>query len=470
MSGVENQAARSKASSLFSKAVELLEQIDRDSFPSDTSEDIRILLIQVLDKLRDSGVVAPADPILLYQKALGLQSFVSLLSNSSVEHISWPLVGHCDQMWEMFFGNVGPRIFYSTTQAHNYTIFSFSGHLRSFLEGVIPKIEIDALLRDREFYCLQLASAEDENLPLSAIIGHEFGHALFDKYSQELNEILETNFINHSKKLLESLFTGTPGLLLEERSQLHSLLVGIFKRFAEELFCDLIGILLMGPAFLMALQEMSWGVSKALFEIELSPRIALIPAYPSFQFRLSCLREASNLESFCKEMRKSGNDDLNIILDFLLSSVKELKMDRVLVKPSGNSVASQIQKCLANNLDVTKNILEETLKDFEEKIRKLCLNSDEPVSSANVIALHERFECHILPNIIPNDTLLGEPARFVDILNAASLERLRVLSKYSEGDESGKLIGVVERLTAKSLEVSFIQKEYFEWEQTGNKR
>ena len=60
---------------------------------------------------------------------------------------------------------------------------------------------------------------------------------------------------------------------------------------------------------------------------------------------------------------------------------------------------------------------------------------------------------------------MGKPAEFTSILNAAALYRAKVLY---EGDNYGagelvRLTDIVERLTVKALEATYIQREYRLW-------
>jgi hypothetical protein len=76
-----------------------------------------------------------------------------------------------------------------------------------------------------------------------------------------------------------------------------------------------------------------------------------------------------------------------------------------------------------------------------------------------------RLENNIPPNIIPDNTLLGRPAKFTAILNSSALFRLDLLTNGGTGDDGERLTKteVVERLTAKAFEATFIQREFNKW-------
>jgi hypothetical protein len=88
------------------------------------------------------------------------------------------------------------------------------------------------------------------------------------------------------------------------------------------------------------------------------------------------------------------------------------------------------------------------------------------VSPSAVYELLHRLENDILPNIVPDNTLLGNPASFSAILNASAIFRIYVLANSDPSKDPDSIyreIQKVERLTAKALEVSYIQGEFNRW-------
>ncbi len=467
MNSFEQHVARSKAHILFGKAIDVLEQLDGDCFPTVTSDDVRGHLLNILRTLRDPDLIGGADPVLLYQQAVQFQEYVSILAASSIEHISWPLVGYCDQIWEEHFGTDSPRVFYSTTQQNNYFLVKFSEKLKNQLITVLPKSQIQTLFDGKAFYCLQLASVEDENLPLYAIIGHEFGHALFHKNADEYEEVALQAYESQlavSFQMSIQKHSGTP-LLEDENTRIDKLLSRIYVKLATELFSDMVAALLMGPAYLLALHETGWGTRKNLFRVALSPNGNWLEAHPSHQFRQSCLHKTLDLDVFCSDLlKKKKNPELEKALGFLKESTTESEDDRVGVDSPENPDTAIIRHCLQENIVKVKESLQGTVIEFRKLHEKRHGGSNQSFSSDNIHALLERFSHHILPNIIPDGSPLGTPAEFADILNAAALERFEALEGCDlQKDDSQKRIGVVERLTAKALEVSFVQKEYLKW-------
>jgi hypothetical protein len=93
------------------------------------------------------------------------------------------------------------------------------------------------------------------------------------------------------------------------------------------------------------------------------------------------------------------------------------------------------------------------------------------VSAQDVVQLMHRLECNILPNIIPNNTRFGIPASLATILNASAMYRVHVLASTDKNVGSEDIyrdIQKLERLTAKALEVSYIQHEFNAWQPETN--
>ncbi len=470
----EAEATKSKALVLIEKTLETLERLDHREFPTTTSAVARSLLMEVLRALRDPAHLAPVDPGVLYNKTLLLQDFVAVIERSSTEHIPWPLVGYCDQIWESFFGSDGLKIFYSTTPKHNYIMVRFTRKLSKLLEGVIPRSLADQILnRHPDLYCLQLASAEDQNLPLYANIGHEFGHALYERHKSDLFEKLNAH-LKPTIAAVSSFFQSDSRVRTPiEKNKLLANTVCVLESLGSEAFCDLVGSLLLGPAFFLSLHEMSWGQRRDVFRISLSPQMQDITAYPSFSFRLFCASQWAQISRFCSEAQREFAS--------LAQSIKTLgtTIEKILVPHDSDVVqvasrhalqdAGIIQQALSQNLTLIKNALLSYLEDCAELLHEWYQNSFLPISTSDVSSLLSRFSNHILPNIIPNLNLLGRAADFSSILNAAALYRLNVLISHGTDHETlCRQMGITDRLTTKALEVSFIHKEYSVWKNTSD--
>jgi len=92
------------------------------------------------------------------------------------------------------------------------------------------------------------------------------------------------------------------------------------------------------------------------------------------------------------------------------------------------------------------------------------------LETVEIAKLLLRLQHDIPPNIIPDASLLGKPASFQSVLNASALYRMHLLVNMEEknADELAHCMGKVERLTAKSFEVTYIQQKYNDWENNRN--
>lgn len=467
LSADESAAIRSKSLSLVDKLSDTLRRIDQWQFPTAASEAARGLLLDALTLLGQTEVLEPVSPAVLYNRLFSLQSLVEVLEHSATHRISWPLVSYCDAIWRRLFGESGPQIFYALTPVHNYSIVSFSQMLANDLRGLLPKTTIDDLLANRDLYCLRLSSSEDENSPLYANIGHEFGHAVFWQRNTEIVRVLD----EHCGDLLDGLTSDIKSTV--EAAQVERLFrraAHVLLKVAAELFCDLIGTLLMGPAFLLSLFEISWGQRKDNWSVRLAPDDQYIEAYPSFSFRLHCIASNVHVQRFILDTEKDFADLPQAEIRDLGKSLKTIPVghgnDFVSVQPDSDKDAQLIRTLLQGRLEELKPALESFIGQCASSL-PLWYPLEMPcVSAHDVAALLRRLLHDVPPNVIPDGSLLGRPASFTAVLNASALFRLHLLANSSTlgAEELARRTGVVKRLTAKAFEVTFIQREFREWE------
>lgn len=466
MSADPDSLVFSKSLALIQKTKKRVAQVDGNEFPTPSSEQARALLLQTLNAFGDSAFWPAMNPEALYGALIQIQSLVEQLEASNSAHISWPLVSYCDHIWKQLFPKGEAQIFYSVMKEHNYAIGSFSYQLKSLIEKVLPPSQTSKILKDQNLYCLQLASLEDENLPLYANISHEFGHALY-WFSEKTILNLLAQECNDVYKLIVGELSANPALTPKRKTKAAWIIKGI----ATELFCDLIGFLISGSAFILSLHELTWGADQGIWSARLGPTESHTCAYPSFRFRLHCLRKVERALTFETEAKKAFKGlERNKVLELTscLSSIPtDHSTDRVdisaLSDPDNDRVAieSAIKKYLTP--------LKEGLVRFINRCWSEFLTTDmkdkefPSVTAEDVFQLIRRLEEDILPNIIPDDTLLGTPASYSAILNASAIYRIHLLST-SKPEGIYQDIQKVERLTAKALEVSYIQREFRKWE------
>ncbi len=462
-----------KSLALIQKTKKRVAQVDGSEFPTTSSEVARNLLLETLNTTAEKSFLSAMNPETLYSSLIHIQGLVEQIEASNSAHISWPLVSCCDHIWKQFYPRGEAQIFYSVMTEHNYGIASFSSRLERLIEKILPPSQIDKVLKGQKLYCLQLASLEDENLPLYANIGHEFGHALYWSNENVILQLLAQE-CDAVFKLITAELNKLDAALAHKR-QIKT--VWIIRAIATELFCDLIGFLISGPAFLLSLHEMAWGVDQGTWSARLTPTAANIRAYPSFRFRLHCLRNLDRTTLFETETKKIFKNLEKKMLPEMASYISTISInhssDRVEVSafsdPDNDRLV--IESAISTHLKQLKSALEKFItRCWNEFLEADMKDKQFPaVSTEHVFQLLRRLEKDILPNIIPDNTLLGVPASFSSILNASAIYRIHVLSTTDPGSGPNSIyhdIQKVERLTAKAMEVSYIQMEFKSWQAT----
>ncbi|NQT39520.1 MAG: hypothetical protein HQ581_18635 [Planctomycetes bacterium] len=459
-------AVLSKSLSSIKKTSLRLRQLDRWQFPTSSSELGRDLLLDALAKVSEPTHLGALDPVVLYKSLFSLRELAGIIERSSTDRISWPLVRYCDEIWGNFFGQNGPKIFYALTPEYNYSILHFSKRLADVLRDILPNSAVRTLVNNRELYCLQLASSEDENLPLYANIGHEFGHTVFGHHRKELVSALDAKV----GQLLVRVLSDLQAIDAAQTSRRFGRICQAVLKIGEELFCDLLGALLMGPAFFLSLFEFSWGQARDVWTIGLSPEFHFIRAYPSFGFRLHCISQWARIAEFRSEASSEAARLITTKVAELAVGVGTIPVnhssDVLRVWPASDDDAEPIRRVLNPRLNVLKTALGEYLDECDRLLRNWY-----PIIPFSGVGVHEvaelllRLENDLPPNIVPDNTLLGKPATFGGILNASALFRLELLTGGGSEDVGDRLrqTGIVERLTAKAFESTFIQREFNKW-------
>lgn len=331
-------AVFAKSLLLLNKMRRRLRQLDDNQFPTETSSEVKRMLLKSLDALQEEPKRLGASADSLYKQALEFQDLVDLLERSSSEFVSCPTVSFCNKMWGSLFPQDGRGVFFSYDRRHNYGICSFSRDLRERLKAVLPTPAIDRIV-DTEICCLSLASLEEDNIPMYACIAHEFGHEVYKFHHRDISRI----WLEMSRSLIDDLgrqIESRPGpksdgidvvLLRKQR------LTAILERFAKELTADLFGALLIGHSSYFSLNEMAWNLSKAQWNVTLPKEVdqakvhptkeaKRTKAYPSFDFRAQFMSDLTELKKFL--------DDLNRELG--MSGAKELRAVPTLPQPASS--------------------------------------------------------------------------------------------------------------------------------------
>ena len=146
----------------------------------------------------------------------------------------------------------------------------------------------------------------------------EFGHAVFNEKRKEISAILSNVTSGLFPNLHSDLAAKDSGTANRRLQKIVPTIVGIGK----ELFCDLVGCYLMGPAFFFSLYEIAWGQRRDYFAVSLAPNVKSIKAYPSMNFRLDKIKEYLKLDSLREDGKKLLGDkepQLEGLLDLIVT-------------------------------------------------------------------------------------------------------------------------------------------------------
>jgi hypothetical protein len=195
-------------------------------------------------------------------------------------------------------------------------------------------------------------------------------------------------------------------------------------------------------------------------------------AHSSTPFRLSLAKYWIKLDDFIKAAEKDFSDlkteDIQKLPESLNSIPLDHSSDTIRISPKSDEDASIFKQMLEEFIPDVKKILE----NFVMRSRALMgehysFTNEYELKSIETKQLLKRLENNILPNIIPDESLLGKPASFSTILNASAFYRLYLLTTEDNEikQELSNELEKLERLTAKSFEVSFIQAGFDDWKE-----
>ena len=146
-----------------------------------------------------------------------------------------------------------------------------------------------------KIFNVQFPRAFKESVLLHGLLAHEIGHALIDINRDKWASVIETTFAGSPLKITKSHdltdeMAAPPIAASWVRSwtnQQTQVTRGNIGTISEEVFCDVVGLLLIGPAFIFALAQLLWSVQP------IDQGKAQLPSYPPFRVRLATLLDAT---------------------------------------------------------------------------------------------------------------------------------------------------------------------------------
>ncbi len=179
-----------------------------------------------------------------------LSALITRIERSHLSEFSWPFANELETLATKVYGS---NISTSSFKAPLFFI-SADGGLSAY--GIHPEQNEADVVSDQRIFSIVFPRTLKYHVLLHAILGHELGHAIYSiPYLQE----------KIKKKVINPLFANSVLSTTEEfklwmgkhsRSSLHFLndkvALQIMDSWKEEFFCDLFGLVLMGPSFVAA--------------------------------------------------------------------------------------------------------------------------------------------------------------------------------------------------------------------------
>jgi hypothetical protein len=448
-----------------------LKHLDDDQFPTEATKFACDLLLNTLTAIEESININRPSPHVVYERLVNLRNRVLTLERSNSTLVSWPIACWFEQCWKTNISDPRIKVFFVQCQDHNYSILNFTNSILQELQEITTE-DVRKKLADNMLFCISLASLEEDNVPLYASIAHEFGHIVSQIHSAKFDDIIKTKLDPVTKAINAS--------LLEEKTKRNNdigkLLPLVFYAFAEELISDAFAATLMGPSFILSMNEISWAVeSTPLWHAWISKTQCYSNAHPSMSFRLNCLESILKYSTFREgidrigqEFNKQGKDAVNEkehpnlrteSYGYFIRHYNPTK-DKILI--DGYPL---LQKLIEANWQIfTRAFFEiatESFKYFRETLSKKDVFIPDP---AKIFDLLQRLAHEIPPNIIEDITPLGQPADVPSIILTACLYRQKLFAEATSGThvETMSELSKLDRLTSKAIESTFVQSLYNE--------
>jgi hypothetical protein len=458
----EDRLLLGKALSLVEKGKDRLKQIDKESFPTPASEIARFLCLESIEAILNSPNLSAMSPPSMFLYVQRLHNFIDDIENSHLDHISWPLVNHCDELWKKIFPDEGPALFYSITRSHNYLLSHFSTKLLGAMEPLLTADEKSGF-RKKEVYCLHLSSLEEDNLPFYANIAHEFGHAVIAAQHDSIKLLWQECISPLSQRLEQKAIEG---------GQDVSRLGTILWKIAQEIFADLFAAYAFGLTFYLSLFELRWQdqVSNRFWQIDWHPMEESIMVHPGVDYRLFLLQEKIQLSAWAEIAATSisglENKSIASIITWMSAIKPDHSKDEFIISNPPDGRANILCEILQNNIAAIKDACHHFADQAWDRLQSSFASIRCDMKADKLYHLLKRMENDIIPNIYPlpdQADLLGEPAELECILAAAAIYRLWLLDREDDDFTSRNRrheLSKVERMTRKAIEVVYIQRQY----------
>ncbi len=445
----------------IARLAQKLEQISK--FATNTPPKLCSLIGNVAKLLTDSIEEAPAGNLIHVGELLSLMSLeLRFVERAKLEHTPWSMIQSTEEFLKHTAGDDSHFII-RPQWSQNYGLIGefvkvYERRLCAF--DWINSEKIKEALKDvdgQKIYCISFPRTERFNALMHANFGHELGHIIASKWDEahfeEVWNEIENQAREENKKEIEqwwsSVLEGNDFLLAREISAATKRARSVLDGGLKELISDAIGVHLLGPAALCSAVEFSSCMS-------LDDNPSESGDYPPWRYRLRLL-----LESCKKDFQAVNDSERNgipqkaeeIILEFVkwaqsLGELTEVHDD----SESLNRTAitripyNHIEQRWPGILKEAKGFLpKDSSYSFSERIdyiAELVLRLDEDIPPCET-------------GKWPDTT----PADFRDILNAAWVYKIWLVTKVDDGTLDNELEKLF-RLVLKAIETSHVQRTF----------
>ena len=304
---------------------------------------------------------------------------------------------------------------------------------------------------------IALPHSQAQHLFLNGLLAHEIGHSIF----------LRLNCLEQIKNLipgaLDNVFRPPQdvGLDAAERGRLP----GILQDWAEEIFCDLLGVHLLGPSFVLASIEFfdmanRLGGDGHIDQTAAKSDFKFSRSHPSRLFRLS--RQTALLEKlgWWDVIKASNSHNIQLMNESLSLRRNSFSFEEI-IAPTGDRIVDAFYQCI-EGIEVEVERVTEALRDDAGHAREI----------PEYVALKDCVDTYLSHAVVPSTLWVKDgfktPSSIV-LLNAAHmyyLTGIEDLIKSSDKPESDDIhlravwMERVENWTTKGLEdISMLKKE-----------
>jgi hypothetical protein len=256
---------------------------------------------------------------------------------------------------------------------------------------------------------LQFPRAFKESVLLHGLLAHEVGHALLAVGATMWRPLIREAFRNSplslehystpEKNISTFLANNAPDQALRWMAAWtngmnlgRGATVADVQSITDEIFCDLVGLLLIGPSFIFALTQLLWTFHST------DEGESQLPSYPPFRIRIATLVNA------CESLKWSNTIDKNAWRHILDHAFFNVSKGDILNK---NQVGNLIHKIKEKILNYSEDILYSTPnREIVEQVKK-DLRNKKPPSDRTLRKDHEGLTITNHINMDFRDVLLA---------------------------------------------------------------